>query len=125
MKPKPLDLKMSLKPHLKFKWGNEEGFRNFKKGYEKGFSDAQEIVLNEIKQRIKQACEFYLKYKDKPELLIKEEPDLSEELVYMITRKLFGYKLSPEYLLNIFLRYGESYNEWLFKLAFRDVLESD
>ena len=54
---KPLDLDIKLKPVLKYKWGNEEGFRNFKKGYEKGFNEAQEILIKEIKQRIKSAVQ--------------------------------------------------------------------
>jgi len=54
---KPLDLDIKLKPVLKYKWGNEEGFRNFKKGYKKGFNEAQEILIKEIKQRIQEAIQ--------------------------------------------------------------------
>jgi len=60
MSEKPLDLDIKLKPVLKYKWGNEEGFRNFKKGYEKGFNEAQEILIKEIKQRIKLAVQGLL-----------------------------------------------------------------
>ena len=60
MNEKLLDLDIKLKPVLKYKWGNEEGFRNFKKGYEKGFNEAQEILIKEIKQRIRKAVQGLL-----------------------------------------------------------------
>ena len=39
-----------------------------------------EELLQEIKHRIKSACEFFLRYRDKPELLIKEHPELKGEV---------------------------------------------
>ena len=41
-----------------------------------------EELLEEIKHRIRKACEFYLRYKDKPELLVKEHPEYLEEVNY-------------------------------------------
>jgi len=60
-----------------------------------------------LKQRLKSACEFYLRYKDKPELLIKEYPEYKEELDEE------GWWFSSEY------------NNWLFKLAFKDVFKEE
>ena len=108
-----------------------EEFRKWraKTNSDKIFSISQ---IEFIKQRIKSACEFYLKYKDNPELLIKEFP---EEL--KVKEKEFG----AEDELNNFLNniqdkiksfdgfgievYKKKYNEWLFKLAFKDVLKEE
>jgi len=81
---------------------------------------------------IKSACEFYLRYKDKPELLKKEFPTSLK-----VGKKEFG----AEDELNNFLRiikekitflqgfeieiFKQKYNDWLFKLAFKDVLENE
>jgi len=54
-------------------------------------------------ERIKQACEFYLRYKNNSGLLIKEHPELRKELKKGI------------------IKYYD-YNEWLFRLAFKEVL---
>ena len=90
-----------------------------------------------FEEDIKSACEFYLRYKDKPESLIKEH--LEYEKV-----KIWIYKNDPTYVdeaktireiieeiewdndlgdVNIF--HMEKYNDWLFKLAFKDVLEEE
>ena len=72
-----------------------------------------EELLEEIKHRIRKACEFYLRYKDKPELLIKEHPEYSSDVVRICGFKPNSQELNP----------NEKYNEWLFKLAFRGVLD--
>ena len=63
--------------------------------------------IPEIKQRIKSACEFWLKYKDKPELLMKDA----------------GCKGDIESASKRYFKSKRDYNEWLFKLAFKDVIE--
>jgi len=112
-KPEPLNLKINFKPKLTFKWGDEEGFLNFSRGYKKGFERAQEVLKEEFKQRIKSACEFYLKYKDKPELLIKEHPKLRCE---EFSKWIDNFKMGV---------IEENYNKWLFNLAFKDVMKDD
>ena len=82
--------------------------------------DAERIT---IKQRIKSACKFYLRYKDNPELLLKEYPKYKSEFVI----KCLTLCLPKE---RIWLKDGtiadkNKYNEWLFKLAFKAVLEGD
>ncbi len=64
---KTLDLDIKLKPVLRFKWGNEEGFDNFRKGYEKGFEEAQEIIIREVKQRIQEVVQGLLREIEKQE----------------------------------------------------------
>ena len=95
MKPKPLDL---------------EDFRKWraKTNPDMIFSISQ---IEFIKQRIKSACEFYLRYKDKPYLLIKEYPKYEKEVKQFETSD--GIAVDGE---------GFYYNKWLFKLAFKDVL---
>ena len=105
-KPQPLDL--DFKTIL-------EIIRNPNAGdYTKAYA-----IENYIKQCIKSACEFYLRYKDKPELLKKEHSEFKEEVEKFIIKK-------HPILQNIFdytafnLR---EYNKWLFKLAFKSVFE--
>jgi len=75
--------------------------------------------IPEIKQRIKSACEFYLRYKDNPELFLDEKgfPNDSEGI------GIFNYwkslKLIPPTMFTEFD--WIEYNEWLFKLAFKGV----
>jgi len=58
--------------------------------------------LEKFKQRLKSACEFYLRYKDRPDLLRKEQK--------------FNYEKKGIQTL-------DKYNTWLFKLAFKDVFK--
>ena len=114
-KPQPLDLEINIKPKLTYKWGNEEHFLHFKRGYEKGFKEAQEILKQEILQRIKSACEFYLRYKDRIDILEEEQPKYKKEISKFYST--YRGALIPNL---------DEYNEWLFrlafKLAFRDVV---
>ena len=77
-----------------------------------------ERMMQKIKQLIKSACKFYLKYKDKPRLLIKEIPKI-KKLEYD------GIKIEDMFLNNNWgtIVWNNLYNEWLFKLAFKDALE--
>ena len=94
MNEKLLDLDIKLKPVLKYKWGNEEGFRNFKKGYEKGFNEAQEILIKEIKQRIRKAVQGLLeelKLECKPyDFLEVGNKKLSYEQIKQLIKKYFS-----------------------------------
>ncbi len=115
----------------------------------------RELLIKEIKQRIKKACEFYLRYKDKPDSLAKEHPEYRQiivlnfntlclnckkELGEVCIRTWVGWddgdydyfcseKCAEEYkkhlpkTKNILVPTHEEYNEWLFKLAFKDVFE--
>ena len=119
------------------------------------FNDNIKGLIKEIKQRIKKACESYLKYKDKPDSLAKEHPEYRQiivlnfntlclnckkELGEVCIRTWVGWddgdydyfcseKCTEEYkkhlpkTKNILVPTHEEYNEWLFKLAFKDVLE--
>jgi len=96
---KPLDLEgVNIYKKLKVDFGS---------GRTKTIYDEKEAV-KEIKQRIKKACEFYLRYKDHPKLLVKEHPEYKKEFDKFFTSY---YKIFYEY------------NEWLFKLTFKPVFE--
>ncbi|RLE69129.1 MAG: hypothetical protein DRJ34_01510 [Thermoprotei archaeon] len=97
--------------------------------------DAEEL-LEEIKQRIKAACEFYLRYLDNPELLIREHIVFKTaiEKLFNIEGKLrndgtitrdipeeFDYPKIP-LSKSIYYDY-KKYNKWLFKLAFKSIFE--
>jgi len=97
MKPKPLDLEEL--------WSKEETLNRNYNGLE--VHNLKRELLSKVKQRIKSACEFYLKYKDKPELLFEEKREYR-----VILAHLFGDDKDTS-----------RYNEWLFKLAFEDVLK--
>jgi len=83
-------------------------------------------------ERIKKACEFYLKYKDNPKLLRKEYPEKAKiEIDYVTAEDIIN---EAERIVE---RYGKveaqptlrlkiiEYNEWLFKLAFKGVLKKE
>jgi len=134
MKPEPLDLNETkitkwVKSDLVVKEGDVDR--------------AIKMTLSRIKQRIKSACEFYLRYKDNPELLIKEHPEYKEEIesFRLIPNPYFEECSTNEHLKegdcrncpdfvreNCFkgemienLAFKENYNEWLFKLTFKEV----
>lgn len=75
-------------------------------------------------ERIKSACDFYIRYKDYPELLINEQKEL-----LTVTGKLEEAKAFAELIQCLegsnSLRQQLKYNEWLFRLAFRGVLGGD
>jgi len=97
-----------------------------------------------VMKRIKSACEFYLRYKDNPILLLREFPNFMREietfeglrLVISNDRKSYTIVIDPvgkteeeiEEYASMYRYYGEigmvehylrKYNEWLFKLAFK------
>ena len=68
---------------------------------------------------VKQACDFFLRYKGNPSLLIMERPELKGEVENMFLDRYSTAK----YGVNVWRL--EQYNEWLFKLAFKDVFEGE
>ena len=103
-KPRPLDLE---------KWERQfNGAWDYDCLKEKRQIFISKKAFDDLKQGLKSACEFYLRYKDNPELLIKEHPEYKTICIEM------GFTYS--YLVEWKKR---DFNEWLFKLAFKDVLE--
>ncbi len=69
-------------------------------------------LKHEIRKKIKSACEFYLKYKDKPALLLEENPRLIRRFPFVfLYRSNAGKYLSDEDMIK--------YREWLFKRTFK------
>jgi len=118
MSEKPLDLEerklieeIILKSGILLKNGNDLV------DYEIPKSEIDKLILyaiKEIKQRIKSACEFWLKYKNRPDNLAEEQPQYKEEL------SKFDYLYRGALLTDL-----ERYNEWLFRLAFKSVLKNE
>ena len=87
--------------------------------------EALKLFENEVKRRIKSACEFYLEWRNDPKLFINwyEDKKKVDELLRFLEHH-FGdewyddYDNEPCVKEKIVLKY----NEWLFKLAFKDVL---
>ena len=127
MKPKPLNLEEWLK---KVNWSWDKDCL----GEEKQIF-VSETAFDDLKQRIKSACEFYLKYKDDPELLWKEQLDNIEKLKAKIRLQQFltNIREIPSPKGEVSCVHGwdmydkckllKEYNKWLFKLAFKDVFE--
>jgi len=111
--PKPLDLDFGK--ILKI---IEDDFGDFRKAYE---------IEKYIKQRIRAACEFYLRYKDDPDLLIKEHPEYKEEIEerkreFQSVKENIKQSLIPAVIKGIVLSSGyKEYNDWLFKEAFQNL----
>jgi len=84
---------------------------------------------DEIKNQIKSACKFYLKYKDDPELLIKDYPEYKKEIEernkeFLSIAENLKQSLIPDVVKGLVLSFKDKeYNEWLFKEAFKSVLE--
>jgi len=72
------------------------------------------VILKIVKQRIKSACKFYLRYKDRPDLLEKEQKDLIDYDAWDFRYHTFVISRGNRAI---------EYNEWLFELAFKDVLD--
>jgi len=111
MKPKPLDLYDSD--------FSEKLIKELARIQDEGADNIAERVIELIKQHIKSACEFFLRYKGNPSLLIMERPELKEEVENMFLDRYSTAK----YGVNVWRL--EQYNEWLFKLAFKDVFEGE
>jgi len=111
MKPEPLDLEININEVLKKYKYLTDVKRQI--DFKDGFFHAIEVV----KQRIKSACEFYLKYKDNPLLLIKDFPSYEKYVSNFV-------KNYTELKDKTLIKFGfKKYNEWLFKLSFKPVFE--
>jgi len=75
-------------------------------------------------EEFKKKVEFYLRYKDKPELFAEQEQDLKKEMINKSEIKISdgiikgNLKLLEKTIISL-----DKYNEWLFKLAFKEVIE--
>jgi len=151
-KPKPLDLKISdsfrkeLKEHLHFTDLTEDE-------KEELINSFLTEIIDFVERRIKSAYEFYLRYKDKPELLIEEHPEFKEEVEKLEStpnpyfefcktkegKRMLGENISckecerwvrkecekGEFILKIHSIFIRDYNTWLFKLVFKDIFENE
>jgi len=120
MKPKPLNLREVDMRKAFDEWYFSRDFvphgsmitnlcyQGFKKGIEY------------MKQHIKSACEFYLKYKDNPRLFVYENPKYIEEINELLGENWKSIKSRKMNTLH-----NEIFNNWLFKLAFGDVFDGD
>ena len=95
----------------------DEIIRVFYPTYEQAIPGMRNAIIQK-KQRIKQileyhiksACEFYLRYRNNPDLFARER---------LLYRNVIP-KLRKEWH-----NWEEQYDKWLFKLAFRDILEGE
>jgi len=124
MKPKPLDLDKIRCRYCKFaEWSPSDNTLTCKLTERVVRPEFTCIVLDElgVKQLIKSACEFYLKYKDKPAKLVKEHSEYREE----VDKMWYKWKKRRPSIHSAMEDFVQEYNEWLFKLAFKDVFEND
>jgi len=77
-------------------------------------SEKESIVLGSpfvYLHDVRLACKFYLRYRNNPELFMKEHPELK--------CKEFS-KWIDDFKMGVI---EENYNKWLFKLAFKGVIK--
>jgi len=92
--------------------------------------DYTEGCLSCARQGIKSACEFYLRYKDNPNGFFYSPYQnlIDSKEMYLLIFELVRYsvlsKLPPKKIEGIMLKL-QKYNDWLFKLAFKDVLKEE
>ena len=70
----------------------------------------QKYIFDKMKQYFKSACEFYLKYMNRPDRLAGDYPEYHDEIDHIWGKHIDDDKFLAEY------------NEWLFKLVFKDYL---
>ena len=84
-----------------------------------------EQLVNYFKYKLKSACKFYLRYKDNPDLLIKEHPEYEKELNNYFGSVVddYGKKAYDNWKRDLetyaYCAVIDDYNIWLFKLAFK------
>ena len=116
MKLEPL----SKNKRIEIDWDYQQYIQNDKRIYT---GLVAPILFN--KKDIKSACEFWLEEKDHPVIFIAEHPAYEEELKKVLGKDWKSWWLmknniqTPQEVHTIKLKY----NEWLFRLAFREVLE--
>jgi len=145
MKPQPLDLKEMNKladeiiemfciiddrpyPESTGVWGMDTELFSADEN-ETARDKARKEVIKKFKQRLKSTCEFYLRYKDKPELFWEEQQD------NLNNKEKRGFLTFDDRLRGLpeeedrdgwdsydELEIIQDYNSWLFKLAFKNVL---
>ena len=102
MNPEPLN-KQKIKTTLEIKRLKQGSLDN-----EHRFGSIKWVKLRDIKS----ACDFYLKYKNRAKKFITDFPEYAENIVLIV-----GVYADEKRMAD--------YNEWLFKLAFKDVFEGD
>ena len=132
MKPKPLNFNFeSLYDFFPYEEVEKLMLKISKEGHsfphyttcktcEADFEEVVRFTFKYVKQRIKSACEFYLRYENDPKLLVKEHYHLLKK---MEDDDIWAFTLlltAPDLEIKI-----NEYNKWLFKLAFRDVFDGD
>lgn len=130
-KPKPLSLDMDF-PYPKdiFPEITEEEWKKIDKLLRKEMGFSLDRVSANISRKmwdnmrewfieqIKSACEFYLRYRNDSDLLLEEQNYFSNYWELFERFKYQNYNFRWEFD-------NDKYNEWLFKLAFKDVLEEE
>ena len=133
MNPEPLDFDFknfferfkevynTLKKDLGWEREFEEFIKDIK-NLEEDINDCESSVLDYeycvklsmyyMYLKVKSACEFYLKYKNRAKKFITDFPEYAENIVLIVDVYTDGKRMVD-------------YNEWLFKLAFKDVFEGD
>jgi len=106
MKPQPLDLKNI----------EEKIIDELNEQQPHDLETEIKIFKRVVLQRLKSACEFYLRYKDDPLSLIKDFPSYEK---YVSNFSQNCIELKDKTLMKFDFK---KYNEWLFRLAFKDVL---
>jgi len=109
IKPEPLDLEDLADEIIRVEYPTYEQATNPQ--MKNSIIREKQQIKFILEQRLKSVCEFWLRYKDNPELFCKEQFKIRWE-----------YYLDIGYLVwNISKKQWENYNEWLFKLAFRGI----
>ena len=96
----------------------EGTYESISKYFEDAVNFGKYLMLKELKQRIKSACKFYLRYKDDPSLFWDEQKEYRKLL-----KKDLGHIIIRWETMKRFRDSRDKYNDWLFKLAFKDVFE--
>lgn len=112
MKPEPLSLERARKKTFSF----------VSIAYTNELEEFADLFIENVREEIKQACLFYLRYVNRPNVFVKENPSYKREIGeqkknYIDKDGVFAGTMWLHFLL--------SYNEWLFKIAFKEVLEEE
>jgi len=136
MKPQPLDLEPEDLHNWYLEATKELNPDSYNPNAQKPFSELTEeqkfidkFICEKIKQRIKSACEFYLRYKDNAPLFLMEHKKYIDIIMRSEAKanKMDDYYDIIDFVIDgkrIYLS-SKRYNEWLFKFAFKAVLEGD
>jgi len=73
-----------------------------------------EAIMRKVEQHVKAACEFYLRYKDKPELFAKEQSPINWK--FHLKTQRFVIRKKDKYVY---------YNYWLFRKVFGSVFSKE